>query len=57
MNNLYTIIPRNQRRLIDVAREAVASGCRLMTDGKTIIASPQKLPGWFVVPVKIKRAA
>lgn len=57
MNNIYTIIPRSDRRLIDVAREAAASGCRIMTDGKTVITSPQRLPGWFVVPIKIKEAA
>jgi len=57
MNNVITIIPHSKRRFIDVAREAVAGGCRIMTDGKTVIASPQKMPGWFVVPVKIRRAA
>ena len=50
------IVPANNSRFIDVALNARAEGCDLYSNGKSIIASPVRMPGWFKVGVSLKAA-
>jgi len=55
---MLTLIPPSPRRLIDVARETLAAGCRLYFNGRTLAAAPHRPgAGWHRVGVTIRRVA
>ncbi len=51
-----TIIVPDTALLIDVAQQAHAQHLHLITDGTRVVLSPQILPGWHRMAVKVKGA-
>lgn len=42
--------------LLEARRVADAAGMFLVTDGRTVVVAPQVLPGWWPVPLTLRRA-
>lgn len=41
--------------LLEARRVADAAGMFLVTDGHTVVVAPQVLPGWWEVPLTLRR--
>ena len=54
MNTQTVILPRSERLVNDVAREARETGNIFQTDGKRFLLNPFLLPGFFRIGVSIK---